>query len=60
MIGKIIPAKRRGIFFGTQSAAANLFASAGAVLAGILLERLDSPLDWTICFLLASVSMAVS
>ena len=60
MIGKIIPAKRRGIFFGTQSAAANLFASGGAVLAGILLERLDSPLDWTICFLLASVSMAVS
>ena len=60
MIGKIIPAKRRGIFFGTQSAAANLFASGGAVLAGVLLERLDSPLDLTICFLLASVCMAVS
>ena len=60
MIGKIIPAKRRGIFFGTQAAAANLLASGGAVLAGILLERLDSPLDWTICFLLASVSMAAS
>jgi len=60
MIGKIIPAKRRGIFFGTQSAAANLFASGGAVLAGILLERLDSPFDWTICFLLAGSSLAVS
>jgi len=60
MIGKIIPAERRGIFFGTQAAAANLFASGGAVLAGILLEWLDSPLDWTICFSLASVSMAVS
>jgi MFS family permease len=60
MIGKIIPAKRRGIFFGSQAAAANLFASGSAVLAGILLERLDSPLDWTICFLLASASMAVS
>jgi MFS family permease len=60
MIGKIIPAKRRGIFFGSQAAAANLFASGSAVLAGILLERLDSPLDSTICFLLASVSMAVS
>jgi MFS family permease len=60
MIGKIIPGKRRGIFFGTQSAAANFLASGGAVLAGILLERLDSPLDLTTCFLLASVSMAVS
>jgi MFS family permease len=60
MIGKIIPAKRRGIFFGSQAAAANLFASGSAVLAGILLERLDSPLDSTICFLLASASMAVS
>jgi MFS family permease len=60
MIGKIIPAKHRGIFFGSQAAAANLFASGSAVLAGILLERLDSPLDLTICFLLASVSMAVS
>ena len=60
MISKIIPAERRGIFFGTQAAAANLFASGGAVLAGILLEWLDSPLDWTICFSLASVSMAVS
>jgi MFS family permease len=60
MIGKIIPGKRRGIFFGSQSAAANFLASGGAVLAGILLERLDSPLDLTTCFLLASVSMAVS
>jgi MFS family permease len=60
MIGKIIPAKRRGIFLGTQSAAANFLASGGAVLAGILLERLDSPLDLTICFLLASICMAVS
>lgn len=60
MIGQIIPARRRGFFFGTQSAAANLLASGGAVLAGILLERLGSPLDWTTCFLLASVSMAVS
>ena len=60
MIGKIIPAKRRGIFFGSQAAAANLLASGSAVLAGILLERLDSPLDWAVCFLLASVSMAVS
>jgi len=60
MISKIIPARRRGLFFGTQSAAANLLASGGAVLAGILLERLDSPPDWTLCFLLASSSLAVS
>ncbi len=60
MIGKIIPARHRGFFLGTQAAAASLFASGGAILAGVFLERLGSPLDWTTCFLLTSVSMAVS
>lgn len=60
MVGKIIPAERRGSFFGTQSAAANLFAGGSAVAAGILLERLDSPLDFTLCFLLAGIAMTIS
>jgi MFS family permease len=59
MIGKIIPAQRRGTFYGVQAALANLMASGGAVLAGILLDRLASPLDFSLCFLLAGLSLGV-
>ncbi len=60
MIGKIMPAERRGIFFGTQSAAANFGGSLSAVIAGLLLERLNSPSNFTLCFLLAGLSMMIS
>lgn len=60
MIGKIVPGKRRGFFFGVQSAAANLLASLGAICAGYVLERQDSPIDFTICFLFAGLSMMIS
>jgi MFS family permease len=60
MIGKIIPGKYRGTFFGVQSGAANLLASGGAVLAGLLLEQGNSRLGFTSSFLLASGAMAVS
>jgi MFS family permease len=60
MIGKIFPNDRIGTFFGAQSAAANLLASLAAIGAGILLERLDSPLDFTLCFLFASASLLLS
>ena len=60
MIGKIFPHDRIGTFFGAQSAAANLLASLSAVGAGILLERLESPLDFSLCFLLAAGAMTIS
>ncbi len=60
MIAKIIPTQRRGTFFGIQAAGANTLASLGAVLAGILLDRLDSPQNFAVCFILAALSMAVS
>ena len=60
MIGKIIPSERRGTFFGAQSAAANLMSSLGAVLAGLILENLGSPTDFTLVFLLAGASMSIS
>ncbi len=59
MIGKIIPAQRRGTFYGVQAAIANLMASGAAVLAGILLDRLASPLDFSLCFLLAGLSLGI-
>lgn len=55
MISKIIPPESRGTFFGTQAALANLFISAAAIGAGYLLSGFDSPLDFTACFLIASL-----
>ncbi len=60
MIGKIIPADRRGIFYGFQAAAANLFATVGAVLSGLILDRLESPLDFVLCFLFAGTTLMIS
>jgi MFS family permease len=60
MIGKIIPSERRGTFFGFQSSSANLLASGTAVAAGLLLERLETPLNYTVIFFLAGTAMTVS
>ncbi len=55
MIAKIIPSESRGSFFGAQAAVANIVISGAAVLAGYLLDLLDSPLDYALCFLIASL-----
>lgn len=55
MIAKIIPSDARGSFFGAQAAVANVVISGAAVLAGYLLDLLDSPLDYALCFLIASL-----
>jgi MFS family permease len=60
MIGKIIPSDRRGTFFGLQSAVADLLASLGAVLAGAILQNLNSPVDFTACFLLSFLALLFS
>jgi MFS family permease len=60
MIGKIIPSEYRGTFYGAQSSTANLMASFSAIVAGSFLENLYSPLDFSICFLLAFLAMVIS
>ena len=60
LMGKVIPGEVRGTFFGLQSSAGNLLASVGAVIAGLLLERLPSPQDFMVCFLAAGFLMVVS
>ena len=60
MIAKIIPEARHGTFFGAQSAVANLFASGAGVLAGLLLEKLELPFNYALCFFLATLSMGIS
>jgi len=60
MISKIIPPETRGTFFGLQAGLANLFISGSAVAAGYLLDYLDSPTDFAVCFFLASIFFALS
>ncbi|MCE9644784.1 MAG: MFS transporter [Chloroflexi bacterium] len=60
MISKIIPPESRGTFFGFQAGIANLFISGSAVIAGYLLDYLDSPVDFAICFLIACFFFTLS
>ena len=60
MIGKIIPSQIRGSFYGLQGAGANLLASIAAILAGFVLTRMDTPQDFTLIFVFASIAMVVS
>jgi MFS family permease len=60
MIGKIIPADRWGVFFGFQSAASNLLASVGAVIAGVVLEKNEPSSGFSLCFLFAVGAFIVS
>ncbi len=60
MIGKIMPPRRIGTFFGTQSAAANLLASGGAVLAGFLLFNVAFPYNFVLCFAATGLAMTLS
>lgn len=60
MIVKIIPSENRATFFGAQSAASSLLASLGAVAAGFILDRFESPLDYSLCFIIASLWMGFS
>ena len=60
MIAKIIPSKHQGKFFGTQAALMNAASSISAILAGIILSRYESPLDFTWLFLLAGASLTIS
>lgn len=60
MIAKIIPSDSRATFFGLQSAIANVLISFAAVGAGYLLDVLNSPLDYALCFIITFVAMAVS
>jgi len=60
MIAKLIPSNLRGTFFGAQAAVAYLFASLSAIAAGWILERWQYPVNYALCFLLASVALVIS
>ncbi len=60
MITKVITQERLGVFYGTQSAAANLFAAVAAPIAGLILLRVASPDDFAICFAITGFLMVIS
>ncbi len=60
MISKIMPPHRLGGFFGIQSACVNLFGAGGALLASVILERLDFPESFSLLFMLTGISLLVS
>ena len=57
MLGRVIPSDFLATFFGLQAAASNLLASGAAIAAGVILERLASPADFTINFTMCFVLM---
>jgi MFS family permease len=60
MISKVMPHDLIGTFFGTQSAAFNALAGVSSVVAGILLEQIPAPRNFSLCFALTFVFMACS
>ncbi len=60
MIHKVIPPDYLATFFGVQGAAANLLSSVGAVTAGVLLEKVPSPVNFSLCFVIAIFLFAAS
>jgi MFS family permease len=60
LIAKIIPPNMRGTFLGAQSAVANALASISAISAGMILERMEHPTDYIMCFILASIALVIS
>ncbi|MGB1288234.1 MAG: MFS transporter, partial [Aggregatilineales bacterium] len=60
MLGKIIPPRILGRFYGAQSATANLLLSVGAVIAGFILGENPQHTDFALCFMLSGIFMCVS
>jgi MFS family permease len=60
LIGKIIPSRLRGTFFGLQASAADVLASLSAVIAGFILEKHGDGRGFALCFLLAFIAMGIS
>ena len=60
LMSKIILPHRWGTFFGMQSSFFNLFGAFGAIIAGYILDKNESPLDFTLCFLITFGIMVAS
>lgn len=59
-IAKLIPLRRRGIFFGVASSLGGILGALGAYASCFILERYAFPTSFAICFLMAFVAMSFS
>ncbi|HUI88858.1 MAG TPA: MFS transporter [Anaerolineales bacterium] len=60
MVTKVMPRELHGTFFGTQSAAYNGMAGISAIMAGLILDKMAMPYNYSLCFALTFASMCVS
>jgi MFS family permease len=60
LVTKVIPRELHGTFFGTQSAAYNGLAGLSAILAGLILDKMATPYNYSLCFVLTFVAMCLS
>ncbi len=60
MVSKVIPQEMHGTFFGAQAAAFNGLAGISAIAAGLILDKLARPLNFSLCFALTFLFMAIS
>ncbi len=60
LIGKVIPQRQRGAFWGAQTAIANLTMAAAGYLSGRMLVDVEYPRNFALCFLIAGVTMMAS
>jgi MFS family permease len=60
LIARVFPSEMRGTVIGTQSAAANLLSSLGALASGFLLSVIAAPYNYALCFLIATVWLSGS
>ena len=60
MIGKVVPLRRRGIFFGLADGGGLLMGVIGAYFVGRILDAVDYPGNFTLLFLIAGIPLAIS
>jgi MFS family permease len=60
MVSKVIPRELHGTFFGAQSAAFNGFAGVSAIIAGVILDHVGGPWNFSLCFALTFLCMVFS
>ncbi len=60
MIGKVVPTRRRGIFFGLADGGGLLMGVIGAYFVGRVLDIIDYPGSFALLFLVAGLIQAIS
>ena len=60
LVGKIVPMRRHGLFYGIKTASANLLLALGAVAAGLILDARPGSVGFAVCFGLAGLATVLS